>query len=368
MIVLGTFNEKQIGVAGRRLLTSIVVPGGARVAPNRIPTVGQQDGTFLQISNDVNKLRAALGKTHACSNCEESQKVLADLAANIEYIHDTTRAGMAQLIDSKEQALAEASEATAKLNLVKVAFACMMFMVLVVIFLKRLRPFMRTSDPMHRNEEGADIEIEGEARGSAPAMRFSGIEQLLSNVGGTREVAHVVETKARLKPLMSRFVPTRTRAPMMAADNGELLTEGHVADQELASSRGRTGPAVTMQESGPSAIVRQVNLAQFNAEIEDVSTPVLVDIFATWCPPCQKMAPHLDEVARQLEGKVRVLKVDAEEEPMLKFSLGVDCYPTLFFIKDVKIQFKASGGKTLEEILALVDEHLLQKQEVPEVA
>jgi hypothetical protein len=268
MIVFGGFNGGQLGVPGRRLLTSIEVPGRARVALRTITPTAKLDTSFHQVSKDVDKLRTML------SNGDENQKILADLEANVQYIQDTTRAGMVELVYSKDQAVAEASEATAKLNFVSgvVYIGCgLMIMVLGVVVLRRLHARMSTSDPMHRTEEEeADIEIQGELSGPAPAMstsiaplvetlcapKLAAIEQPqdsanavqclgdnlmnsdfqelgphpplpLANVGGSKDSTTFAETKVRLKTLASRFVPTRSRAPVMAAgtdNNGESLS------------------------------------------------------------------------------------------------------------------------------------------------
>lgn len=54
--------------------------------------------------------------------------------------------------------------------------------------------------------------------------------------------------------------------------------------------------------------------AEFEEEIQDCSTPILVDVFAVWCGPCQMMAPEMEKVAQKLEGRCRVLKVDSDVE------------------------------------------------------
>ena len=58
-----------------------------------------------------------------------------------------------------------------------------------------------------------------------------------------------------------------------------------------------------------------MNTAEFEEEIQDCSTPILLDIYAQWCGPCQLMAPHLEQVAEHYGERCRVLKLDSDEEP-----------------------------------------------------
>ena len=91
-------------------------------------------------------------------------------------------------------------------------------------------------------------------------------------------------------------------------------------------------------------LARQVDTAEFEEAIQDCSTPILLDVFATWCGPCQFMAPALEEVAQKLEGKVRVLKIDSDAEPDVSNTLQIRGLPTILLINDMSVIMRVEGA------------------------
>ena len=73
----------------------------------------------------------------------------------------------------------------------------------------------------------------------------------------------------------------------------------------------------------------QVDTAQFEAEIEDCSTPIILDVFASWCGPCQMMAPEMTAVAEHYGDRLRVLKVDSDEEEEVATALQARALPAV---------------------------------------
>jgi thioredoxin 1 len=80
-------------------------------------------------------------------------------------------------------------------------------------------------------------------------------------------------------------------------------------------------------------MVVEVNDQNF-AEVKSSNLPVLLDIGATWCGPCKALAPIIDEIAAEYEGKVLVCKVDVDEAPGIASEFRVRNVPTVLFIKN----------------------------------
>ncbi|HVO42456.1 MAG TPA: thioredoxin, partial [Aggregatilineales bacterium] len=88
----------------------------------------------------------------------------------------------------------------------------------------------------------------------------------------------------------------------------------------------------------------KVTDATFQAEVVDYSLPVLVDFWATWCAPCKQVAPILEKLAKEFSGKVRIAKVDVDENPGLAQALQIMSIPTLMFFKSGKIVGQQVGA------------------------
>src|SRR6185295_3359190 len=90
--------------------------------------------------------------------------------------------------------------------------------------------------------------------------------------------------------------------------------------------------------------VKQVSDGTFEAEVLKSETPVLIDFFAEWCGPCKMMAPVLDEVARDYQGKLKVVKVDVDESGETAARFGVTAMPTFVLLKNGQEAYRRIGA------------------------
>lgn len=89
--------------------------------------------------------------------------------------------------------------------------------------------------------------------------------------------------------------------------------------------------------------VLEIRDEQFGTEVLDATVPVLVDFFATWCPPCQRLAPILDKLAADYAERVKIVKLNTDEQQIWASKLGVRGLPTLAFFHNGKLVAKESG-------------------------
>lgn len=95
--------------------------------------------------------------------------------------------------------------------------------------------------------------------------------------------------------------------------------------------------------------------ANFKAEVLDSATPVLVDFWAPWCGPCQMIAPLVATVAKEYEGKIKVGKLNVDENPVTAGEYGIMSIPTIKIFKDGKIVEETVGVQPVTAITEKVD-------------
>lgn len=97
--------------------------------------------------------------------------------------------------------------------------------------------------------------------------------------------------------------------------------------------------------------VVEVSDAEFKSVVLDSKEPVLVDFWATWCAPCRAIAPSVDELAAQYKGKVKVAKVNIDDNQGIPQQYGIRSIPTLLVFK---------GGQVVEQIVGAAPKNKIE--------
>jgi thioredoxin 1 len=106
------------------------------------------------------------------------------------------------------------------------------------------------------------------------------------------------------------------------------------------------------------ANVQELTDQDFDTAVQAGSTPALVDFSATWCQPCKALAPTIDAVAKEYEGRLRVYKVDIDHAPNSAGHFGITGVPTCVFFRDGKEVDRFSGALDLRSVRGRVDKVL----------
>jgi len=102
----------------------------------------------------------------------------------------------------------------------------------------------------------------------------------------------------------------------------------------------------------------EVSDAQFETEVLKSDLPVLVDFWAPWCGPCRMVAPIVEELAQEYEGKVKFVKVNTDENMETAVRYGIRSIPTLLLFKDGQVVGSVIGFRPKSELKKLIDKAL----------
>ena len=102
--------------------------------------------------------------------------------------------------------------------------------------------------------------------------------------------------------------------------------------------------------------VLKVSNENYKEEVLDSEKTVLVDFYVDWCGPCKMMAPVVEEISEELQDKVKVCKVNVDENQDLAMQYGIMSIPTLVFIKNGKLEKTLVGLRDKQELISVLEQ------------
>jgi thioredoxin 1 len=112
--------------------------------------------------------------------------------------------------------------------------------------------------------------------------------------------------------------------------------------------------------AGPTSTssIHRVTDETFEPEVLKSDTPVLVDYWAEWCGPCKSIAPILDEVAREYEGRLKIAKINVDENQQTPAKFGIRGIPTLMLFKNGNVEATRVGALSKSQLTAFLDSNI----------
>ncbi len=107
-----------------------------------------------------------------------------------------------------------------------------------------------------------------------------------------------------------------------------------------------------------SELIKQISDASFDTDVLKSTQPVLVDYWAEWCGPCVSIAPMLDEISKDYEGRLQVAKLNVDQNRDVPAKFGVRSIPTLMLFKDGQVAATKKGSLSKAQLAAFLDSHL----------
>ena len=107
-----------------------------------------------------------------------------------------------------------------------------------------------------------------------------------------------------------------------------------------------------------SELIKHISDASFEGDVLNASTPVLVDYWAEWCGPCKMIAPILDDVSKDYQGRLQVAKMNVDENRDVPAKFGIRGIPTLMVFKGGQLAATKVGAMSKAQLTAFIDQQL----------
>ena len=107
-----------------------------------------------------------------------------------------------------------------------------------------------------------------------------------------------------------------------------------------------------------SDLIQHTSDAAFDSDVLQADKPVLVDYWAEWCGPCKMIAPILDEVSKDYDGRLKIAKMNVDENRDIPAKFGIRGIPTLMLFKDGQLAATKVGALSKAQLTAFIDSHL----------
>ena len=146
--------------------------------------------------------------------------------------------------------------------------------------------------------------------------------------------------------------PAASDSPMSSID---VLADPETEDGGVAPESATEPEEQTLPESVATGQPATVTDADFEEKVLRSSVPVLVDVWAEWCPPCRALAPIMDDIAAEYQGRAMVAKLDHDANPVTPAKYQVKGLPTMLFFKDGQLVSTLVGLKSKQEISRVLD-------------
>ena len=104
--------------------------------------------------------------------------------------------------------------------------------------------------------------------------------------------------------------------------------------------------------------VAEVTDSQWDSTVLESQTPVLVDFWAEWCAPCRAMGPYIDKLAEEYDSRLKVVKINTQDNPEVPAKYGITAIPTLLLIKGGEVVKQMVGSQPYDELKKFVDDNI----------